>query len=113
MAGRSRLTATPAQAVALRELARSDIRGEADRARAILLTLDGWTRLAASWETSARIRFALRNAAGEVVMTMGGSGSGTGDEDRVLGAGTYRLSAWMVDGGSATFVARVTWRHDD
>ena len=43
MAGRSRLTATPAQAVALRELARSDIRGEADRARAILLTLDGWT----------------------------------------------------------------------
>lgn len=43
MAGRSRLTATPAQVVALRELARSDIRGEADRARAILLTLDGWT----------------------------------------------------------------------
>lgn len=43
MAGRSRLTATPAQVVALRELARSAIRGEADRARAILLTLDGWT----------------------------------------------------------------------
>ena len=43
MAGRSRLTATPAQVPALRELARSDIRGEADRARAILLTLDGWT----------------------------------------------------------------------
>jgi transposase len=43
MAGRSRLTATPAQVLALRELARSAIRGEADRARAILLTLDGWT----------------------------------------------------------------------
>jgi transposase len=43
MAGRSRLTATPAQVSALRELARSDGRGEADRARAILLTLEGWT----------------------------------------------------------------------
>lgn len=29
--------------VALRELARSEVRGEADRARAILLTLEGWT----------------------------------------------------------------------
>ncbi|HEY0909486.1 MAG TPA: helix-turn-helix domain-containing protein [Bradyrhizobium sp.] len=28
---------------ALRELARSEIRGEADRSRAILLTLSGWT----------------------------------------------------------------------
>jgi transposase len=43
MAGRSRLTATAAQVAALEELARSDIRGEADRARAILLTLAGWT----------------------------------------------------------------------
>jgi transposase len=43
MAGRSPLSATVEQEAALRELARSDIRGEADRARAILLTLSGWT----------------------------------------------------------------------
>lgn len=43
MAGRSRLSATPEQVAALKELARSEVRGEADRARAILLTLAGWT----------------------------------------------------------------------
>lgn len=43
MAGRSPLSATPEQQSALRDLARSDVRGEADRARAILLTLSGWT----------------------------------------------------------------------
>jgi transposase len=43
MAGQSRLSATPEQVTALRELARSELRGEADRARAILLTLSGWT----------------------------------------------------------------------
>jgi transposase len=43
MTGQSPLLATPEQVGALRELARSEIRGEADRARAILLTLSGWT----------------------------------------------------------------------
>lgn len=43
MAGQSGLSATPAQMARLRELARSEVRGEADRARAILLTLSGWT----------------------------------------------------------------------
>jgi transposase len=43
MAGQSRLSATPEQMTALRELARSEVRGEADRARAILLPLSGWT----------------------------------------------------------------------
>ena len=43
MSGRSRLSATAAQRAELQELARSDVRGEADRARAILLTLAGWT----------------------------------------------------------------------
>lgn len=43
MSGRSRLTATAEQVAVLRDLARSDVRGEADRARAILLTLSGWT----------------------------------------------------------------------
>ena len=43
MAGRSPLRATAEQRAALRELARSEVRGEADRARAILLTLSGWT----------------------------------------------------------------------
>lgn len=43
MAGRSPLCATAEQQASLRELARSEVRGEADRARAILLTLSGWT----------------------------------------------------------------------
>ena len=45
MSGRSSLVATAEQKVALQELSRSDVRGEADRARAILLTLEGWTSL--------------------------------------------------------------------
>jgi transposase len=45
MAGRSSLAATGEQEAALRALSRSDVRGEADRARAILLTLQGWTSL--------------------------------------------------------------------
>ncbi len=43
MAGRSPLVATAEQKAALQALSRSDVRGEADRARAILLTLQGWT----------------------------------------------------------------------
>ena len=43
MAGRSSLVATREQEAELRALSRSDVRGEADRARAILLTLQGWT----------------------------------------------------------------------
>ena len=43
MAGKSPLTATEDQRRALRALSRSRDRGEADRARAILLTLSGWT----------------------------------------------------------------------
>ena len=43
MVGRSPLVATREQEAALQELSRSDVRGEADRARAILLTLQGWT----------------------------------------------------------------------
>ena len=43
MASRSSLCATNEQKAALAELARSDVRGEADRARAMLLTLAGWT----------------------------------------------------------------------
>jgi transposase len=43
MAGRSPITATAEQEAALRRLASSRERGEADRARAILLTLSGWS----------------------------------------------------------------------
>ena len=43
MAGKSLLTASEEQRVALRSLAESRDRGEADRARAVLLTLAGWT----------------------------------------------------------------------
>src|SRR6478609_9508852 len=43
MTGRSLLTATEQQRAALVVLAGSRDRGEADRARAVLLTLGGWT----------------------------------------------------------------------
>src|SRR3954454_12630805 len=43
MAGKSPLAATEGQRRALMALSRSRDRGEADRARAILLTLLGWT----------------------------------------------------------------------
>jgi len=43
MAGKSPLTATAEQRAALARLAGSRDRGEADRARAVLLTLTGWT----------------------------------------------------------------------
>ena len=43
MPGRSSLVATDEQKAALADLARSDVRGEAGRARAMLLTLSGWT----------------------------------------------------------------------
>ena len=45
MSGRSPLVATVEQKAALQELAGSEVRGEADRARAIVLTLQGWTSL--------------------------------------------------------------------
>jgi transposase len=43
MAGRPRVVATAAQRVELSALAGSDRRAEADLARAILLSADGWT----------------------------------------------------------------------
>jgi transposase len=43
MAGKSRITADEEQRKDLKALAHSRDRGEADRARAILLTLSGWT----------------------------------------------------------------------
>ena len=45
MPGRSPLVATAEQKAALQELSRSDVRGEADRARAVLPPLKGWTSL--------------------------------------------------------------------
>ena len=43
MSGRSSLVASTEQKAALHALAGSSVRGEADRARAMLLTLVGWT----------------------------------------------------------------------
>jgi len=43
MPGRSPLSATEVQRAELKALASSRERGEADRARAVLLTLAGWT----------------------------------------------------------------------
>jgi len=45
MAGKSPVVASVEQKAALRALAGSRDRGEADRARAVLLTLSGWTPL--------------------------------------------------------------------
>ena len=42
MPGKSKLTADAAERAVLRALSKSEHRGEADRARAILLTLEGW-----------------------------------------------------------------------
>ena len=51
MSGRSWIAATPEQCAALRGLAASSDREEADRARAMLLSLEGWTseRIAAAF----------------------------------------------------------------
>ena len=51
MSGRSWIVATPEQCAALRGLAASSDREEADRARAMLLSLEGWTseRIAAAF----------------------------------------------------------------
>jgi hypothetical protein len=46
MGGRSRLEATDQQRETLKALVRSGARGEADRARAVLLPLDGWSSAA-------------------------------------------------------------------
>ena len=43
MSGKSSVVATPQQRAALRDLSGSADRAEADRARAIVLTLSGWT----------------------------------------------------------------------
>ena len=43
MAGKSRVTETEKQKTALKVLAQGADRAEADRARALLLTFDGWT----------------------------------------------------------------------
>lgn len=45
MVGKSPVKASAEQEAALRALANSRERGEADRARAVLLTLSGWTSL--------------------------------------------------------------------
>ncbi len=45
MAGRPRVRASLAQISELKELARSPQREEADRARAVLLSLDGWSSI--------------------------------------------------------------------
>jgi len=46
MTGKTTLSATDAQIEELRKLAKSRERGEADRARAVLLTVEGWTSAA-------------------------------------------------------------------
>ncbi len=46
MVGKSSVTATDEQRAALKLMAHSADRAEADRARAVLLTLDGWTSAA-------------------------------------------------------------------
>lgn len=75
MVGRPQVSATVEQIAALRALARSDRRDEADRARAILLSLEGWT--------SARL----------------GAAFGVGDDS------VRRWRAWFSEGGVAALRA--------
>ena len=64
MAGQSPLTATEEQRKALAALAGSRERGEADRARAVLLTLAGWTspRIAEAFDVSLSTIHRVRQA---------------------------------------------------
>src|SRR3954469_22229545 len=72
MAGKSPITADEEQRSALITLSRSRDRGEADRARAILLTLSGWTsrQIAEAFGVREATRPAGRGARG------GGEGGG-------------------------------------
>ena len=58
MAGKSPVEASVEQRGALRALAHSRDRGEADRARAILLTLAGWTSQRIAQAFGGRLRSA-------------------------------------------------------
>ena len=85
MAGKSPVTANEEQREALRALAHSRDRGEADRARAVLLTLSGWTspRIAEAFgvrEDTVRLwrRFHRRRRRG--VEGDGGARPATGEE---------------------------------
>ena len=74
MAGRSSLVATRKQEAELRALSRSDVRGEADRARAILLILQGWTSpelndIERTWRDSKRHHLAHHTFTGAADLT--------------------------------------------
>ena len=86
MTGRSPLSATNEQRAALTVLAGSDDRGEADRARAVLLTLAGWTspRIAEAFgvrEDTVRLwRSDFMRGGVEALKAQRGARSGPGEE---------------------------------
>src|SRR6185369_14357782 len=76
MPGKSKLTADAAERAVLRDLSKSEHRGEADRARAILLTLEG-------------------RQAGEIA-----GFSGCMSARCATGVGTLRMAEWRGCGGA-------------
>src|ERR1700721_1612391 len=86
MAGQSPLLATEEQRTVLMALARSRDRGEADRARAVLLTLSGWTspRIAEAFgvreDTGASVAQRLHARWRGGAQSDGGARPGAGEE---------------------------------
>ena len=66
MAGKSTLTADAAEQAALRALSKSEQRGEADRARAILLTLEGRTAEEIAAVLGVHVRHGFQKSAGQI-----------------------------------------------
>ena len=103
MAGKSSVVADEEQRRALRALSRSRDRGEADRARAILLTLSGWTssRIAEAFgvrEDTVRFwRSAFMTGGIEALKTAVAPGPAPVKAERALAVAEEVLSAPVAD----------------
>ena len=99
MSGRSSLAASAAQQAALRELAGSAVRGEADRARAVLLTLAGWTApeiaeaFGATEDTVRRWRMWFAQGGGDALRAMLAPGPAAERGERALACARELLAA--------------------
>ena len=103
MAGRSPVFADEEQKHALAELGRSRERGEADRARAVLLTLSGWTSPAIAVafgvrEDTVRLwRSAFMAGGVEALRTRVPPGPVPSKAERALAVAEERLAAPVAD----------------
>ncbi len=103
MAGKSPVAATEEQRRALMALSRSRDRGEADRARAIVLTLSGWTRSQIAEAFGVRedtVRFwrsAFTTGGIEALKKSGAPGPAPVKAERALAVAEEVLSAPVAD----------------